>query len=326
MGSGHAALSLRADWRQHVKMAHEKLGLESVRFHGILDDDMSTSLGPGLNSYVNVDSFADFMVENNMSSVIELGFMPRWLARSRGDGFSCNHSINHYRGCSDPPSNFTQWGEVVHELVAHLVGRYGEAEIAEKWMFEVWNEPNLNGQRHPYDPPPYPGWQGGGDWWGTGAEYFQLYASAARAVKRASSRARVGGPATTGPARWVSEFQDFCSSHAVPLDFVSTHAYAGGDTNINSVDSVLTQLTASRSASRGLPHVVTEWGGSYVHGNTVIGGGGSANPDAIGKWCSQSVGCGGGGACGYDSVADLQLTSCMCCHRQRLHRHLARRF
>ena len=76
---------------------------------------MSTTLGPGLNSYVNVDSFADFMVENNMSSVIELGFMPRWLA---GDGFSCNHSTNHYRGCSDPPSNFTQWGEVVHELYA----------------------------------------------------------------------------------------------------------------------------------------------------------------------------------------------------------------
>ena len=34
----------------------EKPGLGSVRFrfHGILDDDMSTSLGPGLNSYVNV--------------------------------------------------------------------------------------------------------------------------------------------------------------------------------------------------------------------------------------------------------------------------------
>ena len=42
-------------------------------------------------------------------------------------------------------------------------------------MFEVWNEPNLNGQRHPYEWPEAPGWQGGGDWWGTGAEYFQLY-------------------------------------------------------------------------------------------------------------------------------------------------------
>ena len=108
-------------------MAHEQL---------FLDDDMSTSLGPGLNSYVNVGSFADFMVENNMSSVIERHragvHAPLARPEPRGDGFSSNHSINHYRGYSDPPSNFTQWGEVVHELVAHLVGRYGEAEIAEK--------------------------------------------------------------------------------------------------------------------------------------------------------------------------------------------------
>ena len=91
-------------------------------------------------------------------------------------------------------------------------------------MFEVWNEPNLNGQRHPYDPPPHPGWRGGGDWWGTGAEYMELYASAAHAVKAASRRVRVGGPATTGPARWVDEFQNYCAAHAVPLDFISTHA------------------------------------------------------------------------------------------------------
>jgi xylan 1,4-beta-xylosidase len=200
MGSGHASLTLREDWRQHVRMAHEKLGLQAVRFHGILDDDMSTSIGPGLNSYVNVDSFADFMVANNMSAVVELGFMPRWLARGR-DGYSCNHSINHYAGCSDPPSNWTQWGEVVHSLVQHLVDRYGEDEIANNWLFEVWNEPNLNGQRDPLEPPPYPGWQGGGDWWGTGLEYFKLYEYAAKAVKQASKRARVGGPATTGPAR-----------------------------------------------------------------------------------------------------------------------------
>ena len=114
MGSGHASLTLRADWRKHVLMARDKLGIERVRFHGILDDDFSTSLGPGLNSYVNVDSWADFMVEHNMSAIVELGFMPRWLARGKiGEGkFACNHTINHYQGCSDPPSDFAAWGEV----------------------------------------------------------------------------------------------------------------------------------------------------------------------------------------------------------------------
>ena len=39
-----------------------------VRFHGILDDDMSTSQGPGLNSFVNVDSIADFLVDRGSMS------------------------------------------------------------------------------------------------------------------------------------------------------------------------------------------------------------------------------------------------------------------
>ena len=80
VGSGHATLALREDWRKQVSMARKEIGIEMVRFHGILDDDMSTSQGPDMNSYVNVDSIVDFLLENNMTMVIELGFMPSWLA------------------------------------------------------------------------------------------------------------------------------------------------------------------------------------------------------------------------------------------------------
>ena len=38
VGSGHGALTMREDWRNHVAMAHKDLGIERVRFHGILDD------------------------------------------------------------------------------------------------------------------------------------------------------------------------------------------------------------------------------------------------------------------------------------------------
>ena len=42
VGSGHATLALREDWRKQVSMARKEIGIEMVRFHGILDDDMST--------------------------------------------------------------------------------------------------------------------------------------------------------------------------------------------------------------------------------------------------------------------------------------------
>ena len=194
VGSGHGALTMREDWRQHVAMAHDDLGIQRVRFHGILDDDMSVSFSANETGFVNVDSTCDFLLKHNMSMVMELGFMPRWLARGKtgaaatadADGpYSCTHSINHYIGCSDPPSDFDLWGDLIYRLGKHLVDRYGVDEMADRWEFEVWNEP---------------GPQPNGDWWGTPAEYFQLYSQAARALKRASPRLQVGGPAGCGGA------------------------------------------------------------------------------------------------------------------------------
>jgi len=44
VGSGRAALALRADWQRQMLRAHEELGIRHVRFHGILCDDMGTYL------------------------------------------------------------------------------------------------------------------------------------------------------------------------------------------------------------------------------------------------------------------------------------------
>ena len=47
VGSGHATLALRADWQAQLKQVHDELGMQHVRFHGILDDDMGTLVGEG---------------------------------------------------------------------------------------------------------------------------------------------------------------------------------------------------------------------------------------------------------------------------------------
>eukprot|EP01051_Picozoa_sp_SAG22_P029317 SAG22_NODE_10804_length_515_cov_0.985577_1_plen_106_part_01 len=45
VGSGHASLTLRADWRAHLTRARKDLGVKRTRFHGLFDDDFSMSLG-----------------------------------------------------------------------------------------------------------------------------------------------------------------------------------------------------------------------------------------------------------------------------------------
>ena len=38
VGSGHAGLTTRVDWRDHMKMAHDELGFTFVRYHAVFND------------------------------------------------------------------------------------------------------------------------------------------------------------------------------------------------------------------------------------------------------------------------------------------------
>jgi xylan 1,4-beta-xylosidase len=41
VGSCHAYTALREDWRQQIAKVHREMGFQYVRFHGLLNDDMS---------------------------------------------------------------------------------------------------------------------------------------------------------------------------------------------------------------------------------------------------------------------------------------------
>jgi xylan 1,4-beta-xylosidase len=203
VGSCHAATALREDWRGHLRKCREELGFQYVRFHGLLDDDMSVCLrgedGSIEYSFFNADSIFDFLLGIGMKPFIELSFMPGALA-------SGSKTVFHYRGNITPPKSYDEWGDLVGALAGHLVQRYGVEEVR-TWFFEVWNEPNLDLF-----------------WAGTREEYLQLYGSAALAIKAVDSRLAVGGPATAIDA-WIPELREFCGGQDVPLDFISTHHY-----------------------------------------------------------------------------------------------------
>jgi xylan 1,4-beta-xylosidase len=203
VGSCHAALALREDWRSQLKTCKEEFRFEYVRFHGLFDDDMSVCLrndnGILEYSFFNVDSIFDFLLGIGMKPFIELSFMPEALA-------SGTKTVFHYRGNITPPKSYEEWGNLCGALASHLVDRYGAAEVR-KWFFEVWNEPNLDMF-----------------WAGTMEEYFLLYQSAALAIKKADSKLAVGGPSTAINA-WIPETREFCAKNNLPLDFISTHHY-----------------------------------------------------------------------------------------------------
>jgi xylan 1,4-beta-xylosidase len=211
-GSGRANLSLRQSYRDDLRTVHEATGFEYVRFHGIFDDENGVysedAAGRPVYNWTYVDQIYDGVLDAGVRPYVELSFMPSKMASSQKP-----HPF-WYKPLPNPPADYGKWGALVEAFARHLVARYGIEEVS-RWIFEVWNEPNI-------------------DFW-TGkpafATYMQLYASAAKAVKAVSPRLRVGGPATA-QAAWAGEFIAACVKEGLPVDFVSTHVY-GNDSAEN---------------------------------------------------------------------------------------------
>ncbi|MEO8125699.1 MAG: beta-xylosidase, partial [Bryobacteraceae bacterium] len=153
IGSGHAPLALRADWQAQLLRCHKELGVQRVRFHDLLSDEMGTLICENeklLYSFFNADRIVDYILSIGMSPFIELSFMPRTLS-------SGNKTVFHYNANVTPPKDYAAWGTLIEKLVTHWMDRYGVKELR-KWRFEVWNEPNLSAF-----------------WTGTKEDYFHLY-------------------------------------------------------------------------------------------------------------------------------------------------------
>lgn len=215
VGSGHATLALRTDYVEQLKRVHEELGIKYVRFHGILNDDMGIfrslyDINPisGAEkfkqvSFRNVGLVYDNVLASGMKPFVELSFMPTVLADNPEKKLAF-----YYGGCISKPKEDEEWKKFIQDFVTYLIRRYGKEEV-ESWPFEVWNEPDVFVF-----------------WGGTKADYYHLYEVTARAIKEVDPQIKVGGPAASG-SKWVGSFMEYCKGNDVPVDFISTHQYAG---------------------------------------------------------------------------------------------------
>jgi xylan 1,4-beta-xylosidase len=252
-GSGHASLAMRADYLRDLRAVKRITGFRYVRFHGIFDRGVGmytrNSRGNLVYNFSNVDTIYDGLLRNGVRPFVELSFMPPAIAANPDARYDF-----WYRPNVSPPQTFSKWAAVIRTFARHLIQRYGIAEVS-KWYFEVWNEPNENF------------W--GGPW--RQKTYFRLYDTAARALKAVSPRLKVGGPATAHAA-WIRAFLRHVVAKHVPIDFISTHAYADDTTRslfgtrrpVPYDDRVCLAVKRVRgeidhSALPNLPLYLTEW-------------------------------------------------------------------
>ena len=214
--------------------------------------------GKPIYDWTIVDRIFDAYRDAGAKPFVEIGFMPQalsakpepykptWIPGARNENYGV--------GWSYPPKDFNKWGELVYQWVKHSVDRYGAGEVA-TWYWELWNEPDIF------------------YWHGTPEEYNRMYDVTAAAVKRALPQARVGGPATTGPASakagaYLRQFLDHVAASKAPLDFISFHAKGrpvvadghvrmGLDKNLQDAD-IGFKIVASYAQFERLPIIITE--------------------------------------------------------------------
>jgi len=288
-GSGRAILSLRESYRKDIQTVKDVTGFESVRFHGILMDEVGlydpdrVVKNPGLAAeavsdsspynFMYVDQIYDGLLSKGIKPFVELSFMPRKLAADP----NALHPF-FYHPIVSPPKDYTLWDEMIRAFAAHLVTRYGIDEVS-TWKFEVWNEPNL-------------------DFWGGSPKqstYWDLYDHTSRAIKSASPRLQVGGPATA-QAAWVPDFLAHVYENHIPIDFVSTHVY-GNDSAPNVLgtnedvprDQMVYRAVKKvhdQIASSSLPHlplIFSEYGASYSNEPNVT------DSPYMGPWFANTI-------------------------------------
>jgi xylan 1,4-beta-xylosidase len=274
-GSGRAILSLRESYRNDLRSVKQITNFDSVRFHGILMDDVGlydpdrstiqfaqttndaafAKHEAGVYNFSYIDQIYDGLLANGVRPFVELSFMPKKMASDP----AALHAFWYKQNVS-PPKDYKIWDAMITAFAQHLIARYGIEEVSH-WDFEVWNEPNID------------------FWVGNPKQptYFELYDHTARALKAASSRIRVGGPATA-QAAWVGEFLAYCKKNNVPVDFASTHVYANDTAPdvfhtqeviprdkmvCRSVRKVHDEIAAS--AFPALPLIFSEYNASYAN-------------------------------------------------------------
>jgi xylan 1,4-beta-xylosidase len=84
MGSGRAALSLRADYRRDLRLVKAVTDLGYLRFHGIFHDEIGLydvdAAGRSVYNFSYIDQIYDGLLAAGVRPFVELSFMPQKLA------------------------------------------------------------------------------------------------------------------------------------------------------------------------------------------------------------------------------------------------------
>lgn len=128
-------------------------------------------------------------------------------------GQTIEHQIKKYY--TIPPKDFTKWARVCEHIIRHYNEGWANGFQLNIQYWEIWNEPDLDADDAPNKRM----------WGGTKADFFDMYAIAAKHLKAAFPHLKIGGPALAHNESYAKDFLEEMQKREVPIDFFSWHIY-----------------------------------------------------------------------------------------------------
>jgi len=131
-------------------------------------------------------------------------------------GQTIEHQIKKH--ATLPPKDFHKWAVICEHIIRHYNEGWADGYHLNIQYWEIWNEPDL-------DPDDSTNKR---CWGGTAAEFFELYAIAAKHLKACFPNLKIGGPALANAKpgeKWIQNFLAYMRERDVEIDFFSWHVY-----------------------------------------------------------------------------------------------------
>ncbi|MCR4830186.1 MAG: helix-turn-helix domain-containing protein [Pseudobutyrivibrio sp.] len=198
LNAGNAEELLSAEIRDHIATLAEVLHFEYIRFWNIFTPSMLLTIceNDGQYNFSKIDGIIDFILQQGLKPVLELGFKPKRIQAS------VRQPIVKAAELTDLRYEPKFWGKMVSNFFTHLNDCYGSEEVA-TWMAELWYD-----ERADLIP---------------GYDYYEIFNNTASIIRGINKRIRIGGCGIredSGDAWMEQFFYDWRSQEQQP-DYIS---------------------------------------------------------------------------------------------------------
>lgn len=227
---GTAALLLQQRVQREILQTAKELGAQYIRFTGILSDGIQIYQedidGTPHYFWVLLDEILDFIVENQLTPFICLGFMPEKLASRRVP------SPYRWNANTSMPKSMELWNQYLLAVLCHCIDRYGYTQVC-SWKFEFWNSPSLNGIF----------------WHDSDEDFLYFFQNSYETFRKVLPDGLFGSPGFVyfNNFDWARSFLEFCKDRQIKLDFLCLHSFMLTDPANKDIQTEIYQLNLEKN-------------------------------------------------------------------------------